>query len=118
MPGGSLSCRGDEIARCKPTCKLFENGWSCCVFADGTQNHVFKDQGGPWPVHCRILRVLSFIPNFISPIRYHRYNSLKLAYSAFDDTELAETLKEAGLNEFSLCGLATDVCVKSTAPMR
>jgi len=37
------------------------------------------------------------------------------AYSGFDNTNLANELKEIGISRVFICGLATDYCVKSTA---
>ena len=39
---------------------------------------------------------------------------LKEAYSGFDDTELANTLKKNGVTRVFVGGLATDYCVKHT----
>ena len=33
----------------------------------------------------------------------------------FDDTGMAEHLDAAGIDEITICGLATDYCVKATA---
>jgi nicotinamidase/pyrazinamidase len=33
----------------------------------------------------------------------------------FDETDMAEQLKAAGVDEIIVCGLATDYCVKATA---
>ena len=123
-PGGSLSVPGgDEIVSVvNQLVKLFENGWSCCIFAGlAPKNHVsFKDQGGPWPVHCvQNTKGAEFHPELYIPdsaiIVSKATEASKEAYSAFDGTELSETLKEAGVKRIFLCGLATDVCVKSTA---
>jgi nicotinamidase/pyrazinamidase len=42
-------------------------------------------------------------------------NKDKDAYSMFDETDMAEQLKAAGVDEIIVCGLATDYCVKATA---
>ena len=36
-------------------------------------------------------------------------------YSGFEETELAELLRERGIDEVTVVGLATDYCVKETA---
>ena len=124
-PGGSLSVPGgDEIVSVvNQLVKLFEKRGGLVVFSRDwhPKNHVsFKDQEGPWPVHCvQNTKGAEFHPELYIPdsaiIVSKATEASKEAYSAFDDTELAETLKEAGVKRIFLCGLATDVCVKSTA---
>lgn len=124
-PGGSLSVPGGNeiVSVVNQLVKLFEKRGGLVVFSRDwhPKNHVsFKDQGGPWPVHCvQNTKGAEFHPELYIPdsaiIVSKATEASKEAYSAFDDTELAETLKEAGVKRIFLCGLATDVCVKSTA---
>lgn len=89
------------------------------------RNHVsFRQRGGPWPSHCvqgtwgaefhpalhrsRIARVFS---KGADPERE--------AYSAFegvadDGARLADWLRERGVTELQIGGLATDYCVRAT----
>ncbi len=83
-------------------------------------NHVsFQAQGGPWPPHCiqntpgarfhpdlRLPDNATIISKADSPDRD--------AYSGFEGTDLAALLKEAGVDQIIVCGLATDYCVKAT----
>lgn len=82
-------------------------------------NHCsFKTQGGPWPVHCvqnskgaefhpklTLSRDVKIVSKATDP---------KLdAYSAFEGTDLAASLKRQGIRKLFIGGLATDYCVKS-----
>lgn len=79
----------------------------------------FRDQGGPWPVHCLQDRSgAMFHPNLQLPgstviitkgVRFdHDQNS------AFDETGLAVQLRHAGIRRLWIGGLAEDVCVRAT----
>ncbi len=124
-PGGSLSVPGgDEIVSVvNQLVKLFEKHGGLVIFSRDwhPKNHMsFKEQGGPWPAHCvQNTKGAEFHPEVYIPdsaiVVSKATEASKEAYSAFDDTELSETLKEAGVKRIFVCGLATDVCVKSTA---
>jgi nicotinamidase/pyrazinamidase len=83
-------------------------------------NHVsFKAQGGPWPPHCvQNTEGANFHPDLKLPsgtiIVSKAIDPLKEAYSGFDDTALANTLKTQGAARVFVGGLATDYCVKHT----
>ena len=79
----------------------------------------FKPFGGIWPVHCvRGTEGAKFHKDLELPedtyIVSKATSPLKDAYSAFDDTGLANTLKEKGIKRVFVGGLATDYCVKAT----
>ncbi|MFY0992051.1 isochorismatase family protein [Halomonas sp. C05BenzN] len=84
-------------------------------------DHVsFEHRGGPWPVHCvQDTRGAAFHPDLTLPedtIRVSKATAFdRDAYSAFDDTGLAEYLKEKDIQRVIVCGLALDVCVRATA---
>ena len=85
------------------------------------RNHIsFKDQGGLWPPHCvKGTRGAEFHPKLMVPrgavvISKGREADLE-AYSGFQGTDLEKRLKEAGVREVFLGGLATDYCVKDTS---
>jgi nicotinamidase/pyrazinamidase len=83
-------------------------------------NHIsFKAQGGPWPPHCvqntegakfhsdlKLPSAITIVSKAMDPLRE--------AYSGFDGTELANTLKAQGVTRVFMGGLATDYCVKNT----
>lgn len=80
----------------------------------------FKEQGGPWPVHCVRDEPGS---DFAPELNVHERGVIlekgttasRDAYSAFDETGLADELRRQGVNRVWICGLAQDVCVRATA---
>ena len=78
----------------------------------------FADQGGPWPVHCvagsdgaRFADALQLDDAVI----ISKATTVEVdAYSAFNGTGLADTLRERGIRRLTVCGLATDYCVLNT----
>ena len=80
----------------------------------------FEAQGGPWPPHC-IAETQG--ARFHDELRLPRGATViskateadRDAYSGFQETGLAESLRASGVREIVLCGLATDYCVKETA---
>ncbi|MDQ3675317.1 MAG: nicotinamidase [Actinomycetota bacterium] len=80
---------------------------------------ITSDSAGPWPVHC----VAGSPGAELHPALEREHVDLVLdkgtdpateGYSAFDATGLGELLRERGVNELLVTGLATDVCVKHT----
>lgn len=79
----------------------------------------FAEQGGPWPVHCvQDTEGAAFHPDLGLPA-----DALVISkgqaperdnYSAFDDTGLADMLRERGVERVWVGGLAQDVCVRAT----
>lgn len=122
-PGGALAvAEGDEVVA--PLNELIEEflerGEPVFKSRDwhlpGTKH--FQAYGGTWPVHCvQNTKGAEFHPNLIDDPRI-RIISKGLGdtncYSAFDETDLAEQLKQLGVEEVWVGGLATDYCVKST----
>mgnify|MGYP001583635357 FL=1 len=79
----------------------------------------FKPQGGPWPVHCvQGTAGVQFHPQLMLPkdavLISKATNPQEDAYSGFQGTNLAQRLKEQGIQRILVGGLATDYCVKST----
>ena len=83
-------------------------------------NHIsFKALGGPWPPHCvQNTKGAKFHPDLKLPsdttIVLKAIDPLKEAYSGFDGTRLASTLKTQVVKRVFVGGLATDYCVKNT----
>ena len=79
----------------------------------------FREQGGPWPVHC-----VAGSPGALPPedfqippaavIIYKAIDADQEAYSAFHDTPLHRHLQALGVRRLFIGGLATDYCVLNT----
>ena len=84
------------------------------------KNHCsFKAYGGPWPPHCVMnTRGAAFHPKLRVPksaiIISKATEPEREAYSGFEGTDLASKLREMGVTELFVGGLATDYCVKNT----
>ena len=80
----------------------------------------FAPEGGIWPVHC-----VQHTPgaelhpgldaNAIDLVIDKGQDPHTEGYSAFEATELATILRDHGIDEITVVGLATDYCVKNTA---
>jgi nicotinamidase/pyrazinamidase len=122
-PGGTLAVPGgDEVIA--PLNKLIdeflERGdpvYKSRDWHSPTAKH-FSAYGGTWPVHCvQNTQGAEFHPALrndprINVISKGQGNSD--GYSAFDETNLASQLNQAGVEEVVVGGLATDYCVKNT----
>ena len=122
--GGALPVpRGDEvIPALNDYIKIFKKA-NARIFATRDwhpPNHVsFKAQGGPWPPHCiQNSEGAQFHPDLKLPsattIVSKAMDPLKEAYSGFEGTDLAGTLKKKGVTRVFVGGLTTDYCVKNT----
>lgn len=79
----------------------------------------FKEQGGPWPIHCVAgtagsLPPPSFHPPLQAFIIYKATERDREAYSAFQETPLDQELRANGVRRLFIGGLATDYCVLNT----
>jgi len=123
-PGGSLAvARGDEVVA--PLNKLMRE------FLDSAEP-VFKTRdwhpaktghfaayGGTWPVHCvQGTRGAEFHPDLLDDPRItiisKGIDERADGYSGFDGTNLEQLLRDEGVDEVWVGGLATDYCVKHT----
>jgi nicotinamidase/pyrazinamidase len=80
----------------------------------------FTEQGGPWPVHCvqgspgaELHPALDAAA--IDVVVDKGQDPGTEGYSGFDGTNLGELLRERGVDQVTVVGLATDYCVKQTA---
>jgi nicotinamidase/pyrazinamidase len=123
-PGGALPVpKGDEvIPALNDYIKIFKKT-NANIFATRDwhpPNHIsFKAQGGPWPPHCiQNTEGAKFHPDLKLPdsttIVSKAMDPLKEAYSGFEGTKLADTLKTQGVTRIFVGGLTTDYCVKNT----
>ena len=122
-PGGALAVvQGDEVVA--PLNRLIDefldNGLPVFKTRDWhppTTKH-FQAYGGTWPVHCvQNTRGAEFHPQLRDDPRIHIISKGlgdTDCYSGFDETDLAEQLHQAKVDEVLVGGLATDYCVKNT----
>ena len=80
----------------------------------------FREAGGPWPPHCvQDTPGAAFHPDLRLPAGTARVTKgTRLdrdQYSAFDETGLAEHLRQRGIKRVWIGGLAEDVCVRASA---
>ena len=122
-PGGALAvAQGDEVV--PPLNKLIdeflERGDPVFKSRDWhppTTKH-FEAFGGTWPIHCvQNTTGAEFHPQLRNDPRIHLISKGlgdSDCYSAFDETDLAQQLHNANVEEVLIGGLATDYCVKAT----
>lgn len=122
-PGGALAvAHGDEVVA--PLNELIEEFLARgeLVFKSRdwhpAQTKHFQSYGGTWPVHCvQHTTGAEFHPALIDDPRIiiiSKGLGDEDSYSAFDGTDLAEQLRERGVEEVWVGGLTTDYCVKNT----
>ncbi len=123
-PGGSLAvANGDEVVA--PLNKLIkeflDRGEPVYQTRDWhpAQTKHFAVYGGTWPVHCvQGTRGAEFHPDLSDDPRItiisKGIDESADGYSGFDGTNLADLLREEGVQEVWVGVLATDYCVKHT----
>jgi nicotinamidase/pyrazinamidase len=80
----------------------------------------FAERGGPWPVHCvQGTEGAELHPALdraaVDVVVDKGQDAATEGYSGFDGTGLGELLRERGIDQLTIVGLATDYCVKNTA---
>jgi len=123
-PGGSLAvAHGDEVV--PPLNKLvgefLDRGEPVYKTRDWhpARTKHFAAYGGVWPVHCvQNTPGAEFHANLLDDPRINiiskGIDDRADGYSGFDGTNLGELLREEGVAEIWVGGLATDYCVKET----
>jgi nicotinamidase/pyrazinamidase len=122
-PGGTLAvAHGDKVVEPlnEQIDEFLERGAPVYKSRDwhpATTKH-FEAHGGTWPVHCvQNTKGAEFHPALRDDPRI-TVVSKGLGdtdcYSAFDETDLVSQLREQGVEEVVVGGLATDYCVKNT----
>ena len=122
-PGGALGVRdGDAIAGRIDA--LARSGDYDLVVATRDwhppDHGSFAAQGGPWPEHCvqgtpgaelhdALDRAL------VDVVVDKGQDPATEGYSGFEATDLEQLLREHGIDDVTIVGLATDYCVKNTA---
>jgi nicotinamidase/pyrazinamidase len=123
VPGGALAVPdGDAIAA--RVNELLESGRFDLVVATRdwhpADHNSFEAQGGPWPPHC--------VQGSEGAELYEGLDRSKVdvivdagfrpeleGYSGFEETNLADVLREHDIERVTVVGLATDYCVRHTA---
>jgi len=123
-PGGSLAVsHGDEvIAPLNKLMKEFlDRGEAVYKTRDWHPEKTkhFATYGGTWPVHCvQNTGGAEFHPDLLNDPRItvisKGFGETDDGYSGFDGTQLAQLLRDEGVEEIWVGGLATDYCVKQT----
>jgi len=123
-PGGSLAVgHGDEVVQ--PLNRLMQEfldrGEPVYKTRDWhpPQTNHFAAYGGIWPFHCvQNTEGAEFHPDLLDDPRItvisKGVDDSADGYSGFDGTKLAELLRDQGVGEIWVGGLATDYCVKQT----
>jgi nicotinamidase/pyrazinamidase len=122
-PGGALPVPdGDQI--CERINELAASGEFDLVVATRDwhppEHGSFAISGGPWPQHCV---AVSHGAQLHASLDERRVDLVidkgqhpdAAGYSGFEGTGLESLLRDRGVDEVTLCGLATDYCVKQTA---
>jgi nicotinamidase/pyrazinamidase len=120
-PGGALAVEGgDEIAEpIKKLAREFDH-----VFATRDwhpPDHAsFETEGGPWPVHCVQGSAGAEFHPAMREVEVEEIVDVGVGredegYSGFKNSSLADLLRERGVDEVAVVGLATDYCVRASA---
>ena len=123
-PGGALAVpHGDEIA--DRINALAASGDFELVVATRdwhpADHNSFAEQGGPWPVHCVAGthgRAAASRPRAAADRRHRRQGPGRptpTATAASRAPTSRQLLRERGITQITVVGLATDYCVKNTA---
>jgi len=124
MPGGALAVpRADELfPMLNHYIAEFENGRALVCFSRDWHppDHCsFRTAGGRWPVHCvagtagaELVHQVRVPKDAI--IVSKGTESAREAYSAFEGTGLAHLLRQRGIAELWIAGVATEYCVRAT----
>jgi nicotinamidase-related amidase len=121
LPGGALGvAHGDEVIA--PLAAVAPTADVVVASRDGhPPDHCsFVEQGGTWPPHCvEGTRGAELHPDVAALEPDHVVVKATTpavdAYSAFDGTDLADWLRERGVERVAVGGLATDYCVRASA---
>jgi nicotinamidase/pyrazinamidase len=124
LPGGTLPVPGAEalIPRINHYVAQFENSGAPIYFSRDwhpADHGSFRARGGPWPAHCVAdtpgagFPALIPLPGNASIISKGTQRDRE-GYSAFDGTKFAELLRQRGVQELWVAGVALDYCVRAT----
>jgi nicotinamidase/pyrazinamidase len=119
--GGALEVPGgDEIA--EPVTRLADRFDLVVATRDWhPPDHAsFETEGGPWPVHCvqgthgaELHPAINDVDlDALVDVGREREDE---GYSGFEKSDLAQILRDQGVDQVFVCGLATDYCVRASA---
>ena len=120
-PGGALPVvEGDRIAG--PINELLDSFALVIATRDWhpPDHSSFEKHGGPWPVHCvQGTEGAELHPALdrtrVDVVVDKGQHPETQGYSGFEGTDLEQILRERGVTQVTVVGLATDYCVKNTA---
>jgi nicotinamidase/pyrazinamidase len=122
-PDGALSVRGGEDIAPRINELARSGGFDLVVATRDwhpADHSSFKEQGGIWPVHCvQDTEGAQLHPSLdqaeVDIVFDKGQDQSTDGYSAFETPALGELLRDRGIQNITVVGLATDVCVKNTA---
>ena len=120
-PAGALAVAGgDEIA--EPVKRLAHHYEHVFATRDWhpPDHSSFETEGGPWPVHCVQGTEGAELHPAMKDVELDAIVDVGATredqgYSGFEKSDLAALLRERGVTEVAICGLATDYCVRASA---
>ncbi len=121
LPGGALGVPGGD--RLAPLIAEAADRADVIVATRDVHppNHCsFREQGGPWPVHCVAGTAGAELHPSVASMRFDRIQDKgsdpgREQYSGLDGTDLADWLRDRGVGRVTVAGVATDYCVRATA---
>jgi nicotinamidase/pyrazinamidase len=122
-PDGSLSVAGGEDIAERINHLAKAGGYDLVVATRDwhpPDHNSFTERGGTWPVHCvQDTPGAELHPALdredVDIVFDKGTNQQTDGYSAFETDELAQILRDRGIDKITVVGLATDYCVKHTA---
>lgn len=122
-PDGALSVAGGEDIADRINELARSGGYDLVVATRDwhpPDHSSFEEQGGIWPVHCvQGTEGAELHPALdqdeVDIVFDKGTNQATDGYSAFETPDLGELLRDRGIDNLTVVGLATDVCVKNTA---
>jgi nicotinamidase/pyrazinamidase len=80
----------------------------------------FESEGGPWPVHCVQGTHGAELHPAIREVAVEQIVDVGAeredeGYSGFENSDLAQILRDRDVDQVYVCGLATDYCVRASA---
>jgi nicotinamidase/pyrazinamidase len=120
-PGGALAVEeGDQIA--DPVKRLAAAFDHVLATRDWhpPDHSSFETEGGPWPVHCVQGTPGAELHPSMDEIEIEAIVDVgrereDQGYSGFENSDLAQLLRDRDVDQVAVCGLATDYCVRASA---